>query len=189
MPRHSHLREDGTQANDRVSAIELFFDLVFVFAVTQLSHYLLEHHNVAGALQTLLMFLAVWWAWIYTAWATNWLDPDHAPVRLVLIAVMLLSLVLSSAIPGAFGEYGLHFRAGLCGDPGRPDGLYVMGEGRMATSRFEEHGEGHALLRRVGCRRGSSAGSKTIRCCASPGGSRRSSSNIRDRNSSFSSLA
>ena len=109
MPRHSHLREDGTQANDRVSAIELFFDLVFVFAVTQLSHYLLEHHNVAGALQTLLMFLAVWWAWIYTAWATNWLDPDHAPVRLVLIAVMLLSLVLSSAIPGAFGEYGLHF--------------------------------------------------------------------------------
>ena len=109
MPRHSHLREDGTQATDRVSAIELFFDLVFVFAVTQLSHYLLEHHNVAGALQTLLMFLAVWWAWIYTAWATNWLDPDHAPVRLVLIAVMLLSLVMSSAIPEAFGEYGLHF--------------------------------------------------------------------------------
>ena len=109
MSRHSHLREDGAQASDRVSAIELFFDLVFVFAVTQLSHYLLEHHSVAGALQTLLMFLAVWWAWIYTAWATNWLDPDHAPVRLVLIAVMLLSLVLSSAIPDAFGPYGLHF--------------------------------------------------------------------------------
>jgi low temperature requirement protein LtrA len=62
-----------------------------------------------GALQTLLMFLAIWWAWIYTAWATNWLDPDRAPVRLILSIVMLLSLVLSSSIPGAFGPYGIHF--------------------------------------------------------------------------------
>ena len=89
--------------------MELFFDLVFVFAVTQLSHYLLEHHDLAGAAQTLLMFLAVWWAWIYTAWATNWLDPERAPVRLMLSAVMLASLVMSSAIPRAFGEYGLPF--------------------------------------------------------------------------------
>lgn len=89
--------------------MELFFDLVFVFAVTQLSHYLLEHHTLAGAAQTLLMFLAVWWAWVYTAWATNWLDPNNAQVRLMLAGVMLVSLVLSSAIPGAFGPYGLHF--------------------------------------------------------------------------------
>ncbi len=89
--------------------MELFFDLVFVFAVTQLSHYLLEHHTVAGALQTFLMFLAIWWAWIYTAWATNWMDPSRAPVRILLIFVMLLSLVLSSAIPGAFGPHGIHF--------------------------------------------------------------------------------
>jgi low temperature requirement protein LtrA len=89
--------------------MELFFDLVFVFAVTQLSHYLLEHHDVVGALQTLLMFLAIWWAWIYTAWATNWLDPDCAPVRLMLAVVMLLGMVLSSAIQGAFGPYALPF--------------------------------------------------------------------------------
>ena len=89
--------------------MELFFDLVFVFAVTQLSHFLLEHHSLLGALQTLAMFLAVWWAWIYTAWATNWLDPQRAPVRIALFIVMLLSLVMSSAIPGAFGPYGLHF--------------------------------------------------------------------------------
>ena len=89
--------------------MELFFDLVFVFAVTQLSHYLLAHHTVAGALQTLVMFMAVWWAWIYTAWATNWLDPDVAPVRLCLILIALLSLVLSSAVPEAFGRYGLPF--------------------------------------------------------------------------------
>jgi low temperature requirement protein LtrA len=109
MPRHSHLREASERADQSVSALELFFDLVFVFAVTQLSHYLLTHHTLAGALQTLVMFLAVWWAWIYTAWATNWLDPERAPVRLALLLVMLLSMVMSSAIPAAFGPYGLAF--------------------------------------------------------------------------------
>jgi low temperature requirement protein LtrA len=109
MPRHSHLRPTGGQADHRVGAMELFFDLVFVFAVTQLSHYLLHHHTIVGALQTLVMFLAIWWAWIYTAWATNWLDPDLPPVRLKLAIVMLLSLVVSSAIPGAFGDHGLPF--------------------------------------------------------------------------------
>jgi low temperature requirement protein LtrA len=109
MPRHSHLRDRASSAGHRVSPMELFFDLVFVFAVTQLSHYLLEHHTLAGAAQTLIMFLAVWWAWVYTAWATNWLDPDRPPVRLMLSAVMLLSLVMSSAIPAAFGDYGLAF--------------------------------------------------------------------------------
>lgn len=108
MPRHSHLRATG-EADHRVSAMELFFDLVFVFAVTQLSHYLLGHHDLAGLLQTSVMFLAVWWAWVYTAWATNWLDPDRAPVRLKLAIVMLLSLVMSSAIPRGFGAYGLPF--------------------------------------------------------------------------------
>src|SRR3546814_16615245 len=73
------------------------------------SHYLLMHPSVLGALQTLVMFLAVWWAWIYTAWAVNWIDPDLPPVRLVLAIIMLLSLVLSSAIPGIFGRYGLYF--------------------------------------------------------------------------------
>ena len=109
MPNHSHLRDAGERADHNVSALELFFDLVFVFAVTQLSHYLLAHHTPAGALQALVMFLAVWWAWIYTAWATNWLDPERTPVRLALLIVMLLSMVVSSAIPGAFGAYGIHF--------------------------------------------------------------------------------
>jgi len=109
MPRLSHLRADNEKADHSVSSLELFFDLVFVFAVTQLSHYLLAHHTLAGVLQTLVMFLAMWWAWIYTAWATNWLDPNRAPVRLALLIIMLLSMVMSSSIPGAFGEYGLAF--------------------------------------------------------------------------------
>ena len=96
MARPSHLRDDREKVDNSVSPLELFFDLVFVFAITQLSHYLLAHHTLAGALQTLVMFLAVWWAWIYTAWATNWLDPGLGPVRLALLLVMLLSMVTVS---------------------------------------------------------------------------------------------
>ena len=100
------VREKGEQ---RVTPLELFFDLVYVFAVTQLSHLLLDHPSLGGTLQTLFLLLVVWWAWQYTAWFTNWFDPDTRYVRLVLVAVMLASLVMSAAIPAAFGERGLMF--------------------------------------------------------------------------------
>jgi low temperature requirement protein LtrA len=96
-------------SEQRVAPLELFFDLVYVFAVTQLSHLLLDHLSVRGVLETLLLLLAVWWVWVYTAWFTNWFDPDRLPVRLVLVAVMLASLLMSVAIPEAFGERGLMF--------------------------------------------------------------------------------
>jgi low temperature requirement protein LtrA len=99
-------RDTGEQ---RVTPLELFFDLVYVFAITQLSHLLLDHPTVGGALQTLFLLLVVWWAWQYTTWFTNWFDPDVLPVRLMLGAVMLASLVMSVAIPEAFGERGLMF--------------------------------------------------------------------------------
>jgi low temperature requirement protein LtrA len=99
-------RDSGEQ---RVAPLELFFDLVFVFAVTQLSHLLLDHLSVRGVVETLFLLLAVWWAWVYTAWFTNWFDPDRLPVRLVLVAAMLASLLMSVAIPEAFGERGLMF--------------------------------------------------------------------------------
>jgi low temperature requirement protein LtrA len=91
--------------------MELFFDLVYVFAVTQLSHLLLEHLTLQGAAQALLLLLAVWWAWIYNAWFTNWFDPNRRAVRLVLIGVMLLSLLMAATLPEAFGERGLFFAA------------------------------------------------------------------------------
>lgn len=93
----------------RVTYAELFFDLVFVFAITQLSHGLLHDLSLLGALRALVLFLAVWWLWIYTAWAMNWLDPDRVPVRLLLFAMMLGGLALSVAIPHAFGAAGLLF--------------------------------------------------------------------------------
>src|SRR5919205_940854 len=78
-------RDGGEQ---RVTPLELFFDLVYVFAITQLSHLLLDHLTVEGRLETLFLLLAVWWAWVYTTWVTNWFDPDRLPVRLMLVAVM-----------------------------------------------------------------------------------------------------
>ena len=95
--------------HSRVTYTELFFDLVFVFAITQISHTLLAHFTLLGALQVTLLFLAVWWVWVFTSWVTNWLDPEKTPVRLLLFAMMLGGLVLSTSIPKAFEERGLWF--------------------------------------------------------------------------------
>jgi low temperature requirement protein LtrA len=95
--------------HSRVTYAELFFDLVFVFAVTQVSHTLLGRFTPLGALQTTLLFLAVWWVWVYTSWITNWLDPERTPVRVLLFALMLGGLVLSTSIPKAFESRGLWF--------------------------------------------------------------------------------
>jgi low temperature requirement protein LtrA len=95
--------------HSRVTYAELFFDLVFVFAVTQISHTLLGRFTPLGALQTTLLFLAVWWVWVYTAWITNWLNPELTPVRVLLFLLMLGGLVLSTSIPKAFESRGLWF--------------------------------------------------------------------------------
>ncbi len=107
--RTSMLRRRAPHQHHRVTSVELFFDLVFVFAVTQISHTLLKDLSPQGVLHITLLFLAVWWAWIYTAWVTNWLDPDQPPVRVLLFFLMLGGLVLSTSLPEAFGARGLAF--------------------------------------------------------------------------------
>ena len=101
--------------HSRVTNAELFFDLVFVFAVTQISHTLLGRFTPLGALQITLLFLAVWWVWVYTIWITNWLDPELTPVRLLLFLLMLGGLVLSTSIPKAFESRGLWFAVAYAG--------------------------------------------------------------------------
>lgn len=107
----SNLLRSRASHEHKVTFVELFFDLVFVFAITQLSHHLLDHFSVAGVLRTALMLMAVWWVWIFTSWVTNWLDPQTTPVRLALFALMLAGLVLSISIPDAFGSRGWSFAA------------------------------------------------------------------------------
>ncbi|KGM33264.1 low temperature requirement protein A [Inquilinus limosus] len=103
------LRPRKAHEHGKVTFVELFFDLVFVFAITQLSHGLLHDLTLLGAVHTALLFLAVWWVWIYTSWVTNWLDPERTPVRLLLLVLMLAGLVLSTSLPEAFAEKGLAF--------------------------------------------------------------------------------
>jgi len=95
--------------HSRVTYAELLFDLVFVFAVTQVSHTLLSHFTPLGAVETTLLLLSVWWVWVYTSWVTNWLNPELTPVRVLLFLLMLGGLVLSTSIPLAFDSRGLWF--------------------------------------------------------------------------------
>ena len=104
--RRELMRERG-QGRQRVTNIELFFDLVYVFAVTQLSHYLLDHLTLAGAARTAVLLAMVWQLWAYTTWVTNWLDPERIPVRLLLLALAAVSLAMSAALPLAFTSTGL----------------------------------------------------------------------------------
>jgi low temperature requirement protein LtrA len=113
MPRANDdgrlLRERSPHQHNRVTYVELFFDLVFVFAITQISHTLLAHFTPLGVLQVTMLMLAVWWVWVFTSWTTNWLDPEQAPVRVMLFALMIAGLLLSTSIPKAFESRGLTF--------------------------------------------------------------------------------
>jgi len=102
------LRDLRPEQTPRVTTMELFFDLVYVFTIIQLSHYLLEHASWLGALEYATLFAAVWWAWNYTAWAANWLNPDHPSGRVLMIVLMGCALLMAVAAPQAFGA-----RAGL----------------------------------------------------------------------------
>jgi len=108
-PRGTMFRVIVPNQHSRVTYAELFFDLVFVYAVTQISHMLLGRFTPLGAVQVTLLFLAVWWAWVYTTWVTNWLNPELTPVRILLFLLMLGGLVLSTSIPTAFEGRGLWF--------------------------------------------------------------------------------
>ncbi|WP_170192016.1 low temperature requirement protein A [Rhodoglobus vestalii] len=107
--RRNLLRPDGGERSVRVTHIELLFDLIFVFALTQLSRYLYENQSPTGALQSAVLVLALWWVWVYTTWVTNWLDPARLPVRAAVIGLALVGLIMSVSIFESFGDRGLTF--------------------------------------------------------------------------------
>ena len=106
-----HLRARGEEGTQRTTTVELFFDLVYVLAITQLSHLILDDLTVAGMAQAVFLLVVVWWAWIYTTWMANWFDPASPTVRTVLTGVMLASLLMAAALPEAFGDDGMLFAA------------------------------------------------------------------------------
>src|SRR5215207_9600805 len=105
--RPSLRREAGVEQH--ATTLELFYDLVFVFAITQVSHLLVDEVTWTHAGQAALVLLVVWWSWNYTTWVTNELDPGSIVVRLLLIGLMLASLLMAIAIPDAFGDKALLF--------------------------------------------------------------------------------
>jgi len=103
MPPSPLRRAEGA---DRASNLELFYDLVFVFAITQLSHLLVQHPTWDSAVHAAVLLAMVWQTWVYMTWAITYLDADHPAVRGLLLANMFASLVLASAIPEAFHTRG-----------------------------------------------------------------------------------
>jgi low temperature requirement protein LtrA len=97
----------------RVTFLELFFDLAFVVALFQLSHGLIQDLRWRGAFHTLVLLLAVWFIWYGTAWLTDRLDPRRPPVQVVVIATLIGSLVIAAALPEAFGRRGLVFAGAI----------------------------------------------------------------------------
>ncbi|OLP61431.1 hypothetical protein BJF93_00375 [Xaviernesmea oryzae] len=141
-PRNSWLRERRDEDQNKVLFPELFFDLVFVICILQVSHRLATHYDMLGFLETLVIMLALWWVWIFTTWVTNWLDADKVPVRIMLFALTFCGLLLASAVAQAFDEKALLFA-----------GAYVamqVGRSLFALYAFRGHSpDEYAHFRRV----------------------------------------
>ncbi|MFQ5966520.1 MAG: low temperature requirement protein A [Acidimicrobiia bacterium] len=96
----------------RVSPLELFFDLVFVFAVTQVSVLIRQDASAGAVLRGLLILAMLWWAWQQYTWTINGVGTTRLSARLVLVVAMGATLLTAMAVPDAFGDSGLRFAAG-----------------------------------------------------------------------------
>jgi low temperature requirement protein LtrA len=99
----------AAEGGQRVTPLELFFDLVFVFAITQVTEFLTHEPTWSGLLRGLMLLGALWWAWAAYAWLTNTLNPEEGVVRLAMFGSMGAMLVVSLAVPHAFGDDGVAF--------------------------------------------------------------------------------
>ncbi|WP_329103159.1 low temperature requirement protein A [Micromonospora sp. NBC_01699] len=120
----------------QASALELFFDLAFIFALNLLTRRLFDNLSWINLLQTLILFAGIYWIWIATAWSTDWYNPNEPVIRGLVLSVMFVGLVMSAAVPTAFGPHGLIFA-----------GAYVfvhLGRGALLLSLLR----GHPLQRR-----------------------------------------
>ncbi len=103
------MRVPEQESEKRVTNLELFFDLVFVFAITRVTGFLATHETWEGLLQALLLIGALWWAWGAYAWLTNTLDPEEGAVRMAVFGSMAAMLIVGIAVPHAFDVDGLAF--------------------------------------------------------------------------------
>lgn len=107
-PRHPRLTATRREG-ERVTPLELFFDLVFVLAITQCTALMSHHPSWSGLAQGLLVLGVLWWAWGGYAWLTSVIDPEEGAVRLVMFAAMAAMLIVALCVPEAFGALALTF--------------------------------------------------------------------------------
>jgi low temperature requirement protein LtrA len=101
--------ELGDEQEEKVSPLELFFDLVFVFAITQVTAYIADDPTWEGLVRGLMILAVVWWAWVAYSWLTNTLDTENDRNRIVMFIAMGAMFVVSLAIPHAFNDDALLF--------------------------------------------------------------------------------
>jgi low temperature requirement protein LtrA len=101
--------EQHAEREQRVTPLELFFDLVFVFAFTQVTTVLSDDPTWAGLGHGLLILTALWWGWAAYAWLTNTVDPDEGAVWGAMLVAMAAMFVAALAVPDAFGRHGVVF--------------------------------------------------------------------------------
>jgi len=121
----------GARESSRVLPVELFFDLVYVLAITQLTNHLLNNLTLRGAAETMLLLLAVWLSWINIVWITNYFDLRARPVQLTLIGLMLVSLIVSASLPEAFDGRGATTAAAFVMLLAGPAALALLAVGRQ----------------------------------------------------------
>src|SRR5687768_13997361 len=103
------MNDRQVEPGQRVTPLELFFDLVFVFAITQVTGFLADDPTWGGLLRALMLLAALWWAWAAYAWLTNTLNPEERAVRLAVFGAIAAMLIVSLATPHAFGTDGVTF--------------------------------------------------------------------------------
>ncbi len=103
------MSEVEREQEHQVTPLELFFDLVFVFAITQVTSLLAHDPTWGGVLRGMLVLVALWWAWTGYAWLTSTMDVDEGGVRLAMLAAMTALLFVALAVPGAFADDAVLF--------------------------------------------------------------------------------
>ena len=132
--------KDLEKGEQRVTFLELFFDLVFVLVITQLSQQLLGDLTAKGAAETLFLLVAIWVAWVYTTWWTNSFDPNAVPVRLVLMVMILAGMMMALAIPQAWGNRALLFALAYVGLHLVRNGFSVVAAKRLGADHILQIG-------------------------------------------------
>jgi low temperature requirement protein LtrA len=109
---HPHVGVES-ESEHRVTPLELFFDLAFAFAITQVTSLLADDPTWTGVLRGMLVLAAVWWTWTGYAWLTSAIDADESGVRLAVLGALIAMLGVALAVPGSFGDDAVLFGVAL----------------------------------------------------------------------------